>query len=283
MTTSTLPLADAPSLEPFARRTRVLRLALAGALAVVAITAVVLARGPRASAGPFIPPGSNTIVVLDVSHSVEYNNLQLAYSTLTFLGHSKARVGLVVCSSYAYEALPPGSPSSTLLPIAALFHPTGLRRTYVRPTFLLPPNPWAAAFSAGTELGSGLELAESIIVQQHLRNPSVVLISDLLDDSSDLTRVSAIGQAYQRHHIPLRIVGLRPSIGDLQFFLKAAGKQGSLLAPKVPKQATAQLRTGFPSSLVAVAAVLAFLLAIDELLLAPLRWGASLASRGAAA
>jgi len=283
VTASTLPLADAPSLQRFVRRTRVLRLALAGALVAAAVAAVVLARGPRASAGPFIPPGSNTIVVLDVSQSVEYNKLQLAYSTLTFLGHSKARVGLVVVSSYAYEALPPGSPSNTLLPIAALFHPTGLRRTFGRPTFLLPPNPWASAFSAGTELASGLELAETIILQQRLRDPSVVLISDLLDDSSDLTRVSGVGKTYQRHQIPLRLVGLRPSVGDLQFFLKAGGKQASLLAPKVPKQATAQLRTGFPSSLVAVAAVIAFLLAIDELLLAPLRWGASLTGRGATA
>jgi len=283
MTAASLPLADAPSLEPFLRRTRIIRLALAAALTAAAISAVLLSRGPSASAGPFVPPGSNTIVVLDVSQSVEYNKLQLAYSTLTYLGHSKARVGLVLVSSYAYEGLPPGSPSSTLLPIAELFHPTGFRRAFGRSTFTLPPNPWASAFSAGTELASGLELAESIVAGQHLRNPSVVLISDLLDDSSDLTRVSAIGKTYQRLGIPLRIVGLQPAVGDLQFFLKAAGKQASLLAPKVPKQAAAQLQTGFPSALVAVAAILAFLLAIDELLLAPLRWGTSFAARRAVA
>jgi len=279
VTASSLPLADAQSLEPFARRTRVVRLLLAGALVAAAVSAVLLARGPQASAGPFVPPGSNTIVVLDVSQSVEYNKLQLAYSTLSFLGHSKARIGLVVCSSYAYEALAPGSPSATLLPIATLFHPTGVRQSFGRPVFLLPPNPWSSGFSAGTELGSGLELAEEVISGQHLRNPSVVLISDLLDDSNDLAKVTTIGKEYQRLGIPLRIVGLEPAVGDLQFFLKAAGKQASLLQPKVPKQAQTQLRTGFPSSLVAVAAVLAFLLAIDELLLTPLRWSASFVAR----
>jgi hypothetical protein len=276
LTQATLPLADAGRLQPEARRTRTLRLVLAGALAAAAISAVLLARGPRATAGPFVPPGTNTIVVLDVSESVELNKLQLAYSTLSYLGHSKAQVGLIVCSSYAYEALPPGSPASALLPIARLFHPTGIRRGFGgRPTFVLPPNPWKAAFSAGTELAAGLQLARAVVVSEHLQRPSVVLISDLLDDSSDLARVQTEGQAYQRARIPLRIVGLAPSVGDLQFFLKAAGKQASLLQPKAPRQASLQLRTAFPTALVAVAAVLALVLALDELLFAPLRWGRS--------
>ena len=276
MTASSLPLADAGPLRLLARRTHVLRLALAGALAVTAASAILLARGPHASAGAFVPAGSNTIVVLDVSQSVEYNKLQLAYGTLTFLGHSKAKVGLVVFSSYAYEALPPGSPASTLLPIAKLFHPTRTRPGRLgQPTFVLPPNPWKAAFSAGTELSTGLQLARTTIAADHLRRPSVVLISDLLDDSNDLTRIRAEGKAYQRLGIPLRIVGLAPTVGDLRYFLEAAGPQGSLLQPKVPKEADPLARTGFPTALVVVAAVLAFLLAIDEVVCAPLRWAGS--------
>ncbi len=276
MTTPSLPLADAGSLAPHARRTRALRLALAAALIVAGVGAVLLARGPRASAGPYVPAGSNTIVVLDVSASVELDKLQLAYSTLSYLGQSNARIGLIVTSSYAYEALPPGSPASTLLPIAKLFHPTSAKPGLLgQTTFVLPPNPWKAAFSAGTELASGLRLARTTIVDNHLRRPSVVLISDLLDDSSDLARVTAEGEAYQRLGIPLRIVGLAPSVGDLQYFLKAAGPQGSLLQPKVPKQANPLARTGFPTTLVVIAALLAFLLAIDELVFVPLRWAGS--------
>jgi hypothetical protein len=276
VTAASLPLADAGSLAPHARRTRVLRLALAAALAVAAVSAVLLARGPRASAGPFVPAGSNTIVVLDVSASVALDKLRLAYSTLSYLGHSNARVGLVVCSSYAYEALPPGSPASTLLPIANLFRPTRAEPgSRGRPTFVLPPNPWKAAFSAGTELSSGLQLARTIIAANHLRRPSVVLISDLLDDSNDLTRVTAEGKAYQRLGVPLRIVGLQPTVADLQYFLKAAGPQGSLLQPKAPKEAAPLVRAGFPTGLAVVAAVLAFLLAIDEVFCAPLRWAGS--------
>jgi hypothetical protein len=235
---------------------------------------VLLARGPRVSAGLYAPRDSNTIVVLDVSASVEFNKLQLAYSTLSFLGHSKAQVGLIISSSYAYEALPPGSPASTLLPIAKLFHPTGVRHgAFGVPTFVLPPNPWKAAFGTGTELASGLELARSVIATDHLRRPSVVLISDLLDDANDLPRITEEGTAYQRAGIPLRIVGLAPTLGDLQYFLKAAGRAGSQLQPKVPKQAVLQLHAGFPTELVIITAVLAFLIAIDEVLFAPLRWG----------
>ncbi len=280
MTASSLPLADAGSLRLLARRTHVLRLALAGALAVTAVSAILLARGPHASAGAFVPAGSNTIVVLDVSQSVEYNKLQLAYGTLTFLGHSKAKVGLVVVSSYAYEALPPGSPASALLPIAKLFRPIGLRSFYSgRPRFVLPPNPWVAGFSVGTELASGLELARTIITDEHLNRPSVVLISDLFDDSNDLARVSEEGKTYQRLGIRLRIAPLAPTEADLQFFLRVAGKQETLLQAKAPKQANAQLLTRFPTSLVAVAAVLALLLALDEVLLSPLRWGAAMITR----
>src|SRR5262249_50251087 len=147
VTAAPLPLADAGCLRPEARRTRILRLAFAAALTVAAIGVLLLARGPRVSAGPFVPARSHTIGRLDVSRSVELDRLRLAYSTLSFLGHSKARVGLVIVSSYAYEALPPGSPASALLPIAALFHPTGVRPgPRGQPAFVLPPNPWKAAF-----------------------------------------------------------------------------------------------------------------------------------------
>ena len=280
MTGSSLPLADAGSLRSLARRTHVLRLALAVGLAAIAVSAILLARGPHASAGAFVPAGSNTIVVLDVSQSVEYNKLQLAYGTLTFLGQSKAKVGLVVCSSYAYEALPPGSPASALLPIAKIFRPIGIRSSFSsRPRFILPPNPWVAGFSVGTELASGLALARTIITDEHLRRPNVILISDLLDDSKDLPRIEEEGKAYQRLGIGLRIAPLAATEADLQFFLRAAGKQETLVQPKAPKQANAQLLTRFPTSLVAVAVVLALLLALDELLLSPLRWGASIMTR----
>jgi hypothetical protein len=284
MTTSSLPLSERGSLRSLVRRTRVLRLVLAGALAALAAAAILLARGPQASAGAFIPAGSNTIVVLDVSQSVEYNKLQLAYGTLTFLGRSKARVGLVVCSSYAYEALPPGSPAGALLPIAKLFRPIGVRSRFSgRPRFILPPNPWVAGFSVGTELASGLALAREIVTVEHLAKPSVVLISDLLDDSSDLARVEEEGRKYRKLGIPLHIAPLAATEADMQFFLRAAGEPGSLLEAKAPKEANAQLLTQFPTWLVGVAAALALLLAIDELLLSPLRWRPSASSRTSAA
>ncbi len=277
MTEGSLPLADAPSLSAHLRRTALLRVAAAAALVIAAVVVVLLARGPHPTAGPFVPAHSNTIVVLDVSQSVELNKLRLAYSTLSFLGHSNAHVGLVIVSSYAYEALPPGSPANALLPIAKLFHASGVALGPLgRRTPSLPPNPWVSGFSAGTELASGLSLARAIVTEHHLEQPSVVLISDLLDDANDLARVKNEGQAYRRLHLPLRVVGLAPTVGDLQFFLDSAGRQGSLLQPTAPREATAELRTAFPAWLAAAACVLAALLAVDVALFAPFRWGRAL-------
>jgi hypothetical protein len=276
LTRLSIPLADASSLWSEARRTRALRLGLAAALVVAAAAVVVLAHGPRTSSSPFVAPGSNTIVVLDVSGSVEIEKLKLAHNALERLGRSPAKVGLVVVSSYAYEALPPGSPASALLPIARLFD---ARRTGPPGSgqFVLPPNPWKQSFSAGTELSSGLALARSLIEKNHVERPGVVLISDLLDGTDDLASVATEGVAYRRYAIPLRIVGLAPAVGDLEYFLKAVGPQTKALQPKLPKQAHvgAGTRASFPIGLALVAIAIALLLAADEFLCAPLRFGPS--------
>jgi hypothetical protein len=270
----TIPIAYTSSLAAEVRRTRALRLSLAIALVAAAVSVVLLARSPHAKASPFVLPGSNTIVVLDVSESVELEKVRLAYSTLTLLGRSKAKIGLVVFSSYAYEALPPGSPAATLLPIAKLFdaHEVGPARYQ---QFVLPPNPWKNSFSAGTEIASGLALARSLIVKDHLQRPSVVLISDLLDGSDDLGNVKIEGKAYRRLGIPVRIVGLSPKVGDLRYFLGALGSQSRSVQPKLPKQARLTPRTTFPTAFAVAAIIVVLLLAADELVCAPLRFGLS--------
>ena len=282
MTAASIPLADTSGLSPLLRRTRLLRLGLAAVLVCAAVVAVVVTRGPRTGYGPFVVPGSSTVVVLDLSGSVELNKIQLAYSTLERLAHSGTRLALVVFSGYAYEVLPPGSAAANLLPIAGLFE-SPIRLGIGSNTYVLPPNPWTAGFSSGTEVSSGLALARSLIVRNHLRHPRVLLISDLLDDTADLPNVSSEGRAYRKLEIPLAIVGLDPTAGDLAYFVKAAGSQGSVVQPKPLDGAYRELRPGFPTTLAVVGCIIAFLLALNEFGFTRLRWHVPARTRGTAA
>ena len=282
MSLSAIGLGDAPELRPLVHRTRAGELLLATALLAAAIGVAAIARNrTQVSQTPILASGSNAIVVLDLSASTQSDTLKRAYSTLTLLGRSRARVGLVIFSSYAYEALPPGSPAANLLPFARFFQPVRTQSSFAaRLTF--PRNPWQTSFSFGTEISSGLALARSLILRDRLQQPTVVLVSDLFDDANDLPRVTAVGQSYRRLGVPLRIVALNPSVGDLRFFLNLAGPGTSLLQGQLPKQAHLAAKSSFPTALALAALLLVGLLVLNELLHAPLRWtsGAPAAEAG---
>jgi hypothetical protein len=278
MTSASLPLADSASFRREALRTRGLRLGLATLLLGLGVGAVLLARGPRNPSTEFLAPSdSNTIVVLDVSGSVELQKIRLAYRALSLLGQSNKQVGLVVFSGYAYEALPPDSPAATLLPIANLFQlhraPGGLG-----PSLFLAPNPWDSGFSSGTEISSGLVLARSLIEQNHLSRPTVLLISDLLDDKADYANVAEAGRTYRRLGIALHIVPLYPRPADLRFFSKVAGPSGTVVSSDLVKHTPLRTIQHFPVALVVVVLLLDLLIAANELLFTPLSWRASAAA-----
>ena len=65
-----IPVADAPALRPPARRTLVIRVALAAALGGLVLAAVVVSRHPHTETIVALPPHSSAIVVLDVSASI---------------------------------------------------------------------------------------------------------------------------------------------------------------------------------------------------------------------
>ena len=80
--------------------------------------------------------------------------------------------------------------------------------------------------------------------------------------------------AYRRDRVPLRIIGLNPSPEDQQFFQRLLGKQGTITAARLPREASAVSgRGGFPWLLAALALAVAVALAVNELLLARLDWG----------
>jgi len=266
-----IPLADAPAFAAAARRTLLVRSALA-VLAVAAIAvAAIEARSPRSQTIVPVPAHADTIVVLDLSASIGSDTFSRIGATLSSLSRSKGRFGLVVFSGQAYEALPPGAPAEDLAPLVRYFVPqktagAGFATTY-------PRNPWTDSFSGGTRISSGLELAHRIATSDGVRRPAVVLVSDLDDDPADLQRAASIVLAYRRDRVPLRIVGLNPSNEDAAFFQRLLGPSAQIVqAGTATPGSQPRNRTPFPWTFVLLALGAALALAAQELWAARLEW-----------
>ena len=176
-----IPLPDAGSLP--VRRTTAVRVALSLAALLLGVLALLAARGPTARPG-LLPADADTVVALDLSASISTDTFARIASTLDDLARSPGRAGLVVFSSTAYEALPPGTPARELGSLTRYFRPAKAGPGYA-PTY--PPNPWTDAFSSGTSISAGLRRAAD--VARGLGRPTVVLVSDLDDDPQDWARV----------------------------------------------------------------------------------------------
>ncbi len=264
-----LPLADAPSFRGPALRTRGWRLLVAAGLVAAVAVAVLAGRHPTTSTSPYLPAGSDGVVVLDLSASISSDTFAQIGLTLDRLAKSGGRYGLVVFSGDAYEALPPGTPASALAPYARFF-----RVPHAPPGFApqLPTNPWTQNFSAGTSISTGLNLAGSIVRRERLRHPGLLLISDLDDDPGDLRRVAAAAIALRKARIPVHIVGLQPAPSDAKLFAKLLGGDGTLSnAPAPTARPVGGGHAPLPAWLLAAALVAAALLAADELFAPRLR------------
>ncbi len=269
---SSIPLADAGALRRVAHRTDLIRFALVAILLGLVLAIAALAAHPRVRSLHVLPAGSTGIIVLDLSASISEDTYARIGATLSDFAASKGRYGLVVFSGTAYQALPPDTPASELKPLVRYFTVPPQKTPGFIPTF--PPNPWTDTFSAGTRISSGLELAHTLALNG-INKPAVVLVSDLDDDPSDLGRTALAVLAYRRDRVPLRIVGLNPSPEDQHFFEKLIGKQGAITAAHLPTDSSnAAGQGGFPWVLAALALATAIALAVNELLLARLEWGA---------
>jgi hypothetical protein len=270
-----IPLAELRSFAGAARRTRIVRLVLAAALVAAAVGALVTA--PGAEGRRFLPARSVGVVVLDLSSSVQPTTYFLIEEELKELVASGQRFGLVLFSDVAYEALPPGTPSSELRPLLRFFTPKNYRTI---PTDALGNalgrSPWEQWFSGGTSISSGLQQAERMLEAQHVRRGAVVLVSDLADDPTDLGRVASVVVSYQQNKIPLSIVALNPSQDNLRFFQNLLGDPALLTQATLPKgeeaHGTVAIAGGFPAGLAACAAALLVLLAANEWWAEPLRF-----------
>jgi hypothetical protein len=255
------------------RRRARLTAAIRAALAAIALGAVVafllVARHPHTQTVVPLPRDASTIVVLDVSASISSDTYARIGGTLAALAKSNARIGLVVFSDSAYEALPPGVPASDLQPFVRYFTLPADPQSGAAQGF--PPNPWTASFSGGTHISSGLRLAHEIATVQPQRS-TVVLVSDLDDDPGDVASLSAIAAAYQRDRVPIRVVGLNPAPRDVALFQRLLGGDVPVAEAPTLAQVSPHTVTTFPWALLALALAAAAALALREAWSPRLEW-----------
>lgn len=267
---SSIPLADAPSLRAPARRTLALRQLLALACVGAAVAAIVVSRHPHTRTIVPLPPGGQTVLVLDLSASISSDTFSRIGGTLAALSRSGTHFGLVLFSDQAYEAMPPGTPAADLAPLVRYFTLPKQTQPGFAPAF--PTNPWEATFTGGTKISTGLDLAHSIATAG--RHPAtVVLVSDLDDDPGDVPRLASVLLAYRRDHVPMRIVGLNPSPDNVALFEKLLSPAPVVAKAPTLAEAPPHDVTPFPWTLVAVALLVAAALAARIAWAPPLEWG----------
>jgi hypothetical protein len=265
-----IELADFRSFAAAARRSLVLR--IAAALAAIALAAAAVALAPRTSTtrDPLLARNRAAIVVLDVSASISWDTYARIASELDRLRRSGGRVGLVLFSDTAYQALPPGTPASQLASFERFF----VVRQPTQPGFQPQPprSPWTDQFSAGTRISTGLGLALEVIREEHLRRPSVLLVSDLDDDTTDLESLTSVALAYRRLGVPISVAGLNPSPQDASYMRRLLPQGGTIA--NVPLEARHGAGGGpqIPWTLVALTLAVGILLAALLVVTQRLRW-----------
>lgn len=261
-----LPLSDAQALGRAARRTALQRALLALAVLVVALAAFLAARDPEVRSRAFLPSDANGIVVLDLSASISGDTHQRIRSTLLRLAGAGGRYGLVVFSDTAYEALPPATSASELRRVA---------RYYDTPQGQLSERtPWSVAFSGGTRISTGLELASSIVGRDRLERPALLLISDLDDDTADVARMRRALDDLESAGTEIRVVGLNPAPEDERLFARLLGEPDAVAQATLEAPIAASTGANVPWTFLVLGLLLALVLAAHELWRARLRWAA---------
>jgi hypothetical protein len=249
----TIPLVDLPALARAATRTRRARLLLAVLAVAVAATAIAAAPSGQTEGDALLPRNSSTIVVLDVSASISSDTYARIATTLERIARSKGRAGLILFSDTAYQALPPGTPVAELGRFERFFQ----LRPPAQPGFQPQPprSPWADAFSAGTRISTGLQLALDVARGDRLVSPAVLLVSDLDDDAGDLESLTSVALAYRRLGVPLRVVGLNPAPEDAQLVQRLLSRGRDLVPASLPGERAGRHESVPLGLIVATAAV----------------------------
>jgi hypothetical protein len=256
-----LSIPDAGSFVEAQRRTWILWAGLSGAFLALLLVFVVQARA-QSSERPILAPGSDAVVVIDLSGSTRPASRAIARVLLRLTRDPSRHLGLVVFSDTAYEALPPSTPVDGLQGWLDLF-------AHDRPRSY----PWTPSFSSGTKISSGLVLARRMLHRDRVTDPHVVLVSDLVDAAPDLEPLETVVTEYQREGIDLKVVAVhrkRNAMGTPAEFRNAS------FVERAASRTVDPSRSGSTDSGLIVAAVLlvalSLIAAASELVLHPLTW-----------
>ena len=261
-----IPYGDAGVLRRPVRRATVLRTVLGLALVAVLLAALDVARGRDARPDPLLPPGTTGVIVLDLSASAGLN--PEVGELLRRVAAANQPTGFVGFSDVAYELVPPGTPGRDLAPMIRFFSPGEDGSA--------PPDPWSAAFSAGTKISAGIEAAHDALRRDGIERGSIVLASDLEGFADDLVRLPSLLTALRLEGIEFRILPLGAREEQKRYFERIAGADAfidaeSLLAGEAGRNLFWLAEEETPWRFLVLAAALALLLAANERLCGRLR------------
>ena len=193
-----IPLADARGFTGAARRTSLVRLALAVAIVAFAGGAFLLARGLQAPPSSYFASGAGGIVVTDLSSSIDPVKYRRISRVLRSFADTNQPTGFVVFSDTGYEMLPPGTRGQELKPLVEFFVPVGQRGSGADRSgfgrgssgFRYPASPWSGSFRGGTRISTGLTVARQMIARDGITNGTVMVMSDLDNSPFDNPRLA---------------------------------------------------------------------------------------------
>jgi hypothetical protein len=204
-----------------------------------------------------LPPDAGGVIVIDLSSSTRSASKRIA-GALLGLAQDGRRLGLVVFSDTAYEALPPSTPAQSLRDWLELFAHD-------------PPKsfPWTPSFSGGTWISSGLVAARRMLRRDGVPHGHVLLVSDLVDGPSDLPNLQSVVAQYQR------ATGAPNASGTLSSFLQEPNADFvERAASRSIDPAQLSGKRADTTILLVLAALLGLLAAAHELVLHPFTWRA---------
>ena len=240
-------LADFRSLARFAARSRRAQLFLVLAALAAAALAVFLTPHRPTSSGTILRPGSNGIVVVDVSASISSDTYARIASTLDrACGANGGRAGLILFSDTAYQALPPGTPVRGAGAVRSASSSSRRRRSPGSRRHRRRAR-GRRSFSAGTRISTGLcACARRDPAARTLRRPLVLLVSDLDDDTGDLESLTSVALRLppRRHPDRSSASTRRPRTRGSSSACSAPG--GSLVDGAVARRAARRVRTDVP-------------------------------------
>lgn len=268
-----IALADFAAFGGALRRSRALQLSAAAAAAAVGVLLFLAApRSPAAPVGELATRGTS-IVVVDVSASISWDTYARIATTLDGLRRGGGKVGLIFFSDTAYQALPPGTPAAQLASFERFFVVEQPSQAGFQPQ--PPRSPWTDTFSSGTRISQGLGLALDVIRRDALRNPRVLLVSDLDDDTGDLESLTSVALAYRKLGVPISVAALNPSQQDQAYMQRLLPHGGSLVDVPLQTRPHGTTSAAVPLRLVALAVLLAAALALLLTVTQRLRWTAA--------